>query len=206
MCLLGQANCSQICDSYSNGTYACRCQQNFVLQSDGKSCNASTSCSANSICSYLCAVDQLGSEQCSCPDTTGWVLASDGKSCLLVDMCTTSTPCVGSYRCTTQNKSPYFTCTCTNGYKLAPDGVTCLDRDGAWSDWSDWSACSATCSGGIQYRYRTCTNPTPARYGLDCTGDSNVTRACNSLQCPGMYVCTFMQRLLDEFHFDPHLQ
>jgi hypothetical protein len=42
--------------------------------------------------------------------------------------------------------------------------------NGGWADWASWSACPVTCGRGLQYRYRTCTNPTPNYGGFGCTG------------------------------------
>src|SRR3989344_3744687 len=56
--------------------------------------------------------------------------------------------------------------------------------DGGWSAWSAWGSCSASCGGGIQYRYRTCTNPVPAYGGADCVGPSSESQACNTQECP----------------------
>ena len=47
--------------------------------------------------------------------------------------------------------------------------------------WSTWGVCSKTCDTGTQTR--TCTNPTPANGGADCSGES--VRDCNTQQCPG---------------------
>lgn len=47
--------------------------------------------------------------------------------------------------------------------------------------WTAWGACSVTCGGGTQSR--TCTNPSPANGGADCTGSS--TQNCNTQACPG---------------------
>src|SRR3989344_136275 len=46
--------------------------------------------------------------------------------------------------------------------------------------WSDWSACSKACGGGTQTR--TCTNPTPANGGAQCSGSSSQT--CDTQTCP----------------------
>ncbi len=62
--------------------------------------------------------------------------------------------------------------------------------------WSDWSACSVECGGGTQTR--TCTNPTPANGGADCSelDGGNSSRSCNTQACltggsyPGGYVAT----------------
>jgi len=47
--------------------------------------------------------------------------------------------------------------------------------------WSGWGACSKTCGGGIQYR--TCTNPTPANGGANCSGLNY--QSCNNQVCLG---------------------
>lgn len=61
--------------------------------------------------------------------------------------------------------------------------------DGSFGNWSEWSTCDATCGGGIQQRYRTCTNPSPSHGGRDCLtanlGPSMVTQSCNINECPG---------------------
>lgn len=50
--------------------------------------------------------------------------------------------------------------------------------------WSAWSACSVPCGSGVQTR--TCTNPTPAHGGHDCSGldGGNSTRPCVVGNCP----------------------
>lgn len=58
---------------------------------------------------------------------------------------------------------------------------------GGWSDWSEWEACSATCDIGIQQRHRTCSNPTPERFGDHCFGDTMSDRLCFPGACAGMY-------------------
>lgn len=48
--------------------------------------------------------------------------------------------------------------------------------------WSDWSACNTSCGGGIQTR--TCTNPSPANGGAQCSGSAS--QSCNiDITCPG---------------------
>ena len=48
--------------------------------------------------------------------------------------------------------------------------------------WSDWSACNTSCGGGIQTR--TCTNPSPANGGAQCSGSAS--QSCNTdITCPG---------------------
>lgn len=68
--------------------------------------------------------------------------------------------------------------------------------NGNYTAWSAWEECSATCGGGIQQRVRTCTYPSPANGGKDCTalGPAVETKDCNSQPCPseysGLYMCS----------------
>ncbi|XP_033763937.1 uncharacterized protein LOC117345096 [Pecten maximus] len=84
--------------------------------------------------------------------------------------------------------------TCENGATCIDWGVTyrclcepeyygwlCQNIDGNYTSWTDWSDCSTSCyAQGIQYRNRTCTNPTPLGIGLDCTryGEPAQTQNC----------------------------
>ena len=47
--------------------------------------------------------------------------------------------------------------------------------------WTSWTNCSKSCGSGSQTR--TCTNPTPANGGSDCSGSSS--QPCNTQACPG---------------------
>ena len=64
----------------------------------------------------------------------------------------------------------HYTCTITNTYNP-------ITINGGWSD---WGTCSLTCGGGTQTR--TCTNPTPANGGTNCTGSTS--QECNTQACP----------------------
>ena len=48
--------------------------------------------------------------------------------------------------------------------------------------WSAWGTCSATCGGGTQAR--TCSSPTPANGGSDCSLLGPSTQTCNNQACP----------------------
>ncbi|XP_052259949.1 coadhesin-like [Dreissena polymorpha] len=56
--------------------------------------------------------------------------------------------------------------------------------DGVWSSWSPWSQCDVTCEDGHIYRTKTCTNPSPAFGGLNCSGASLETSTCKLAPCP----------------------
>ena len=59
--------------------------------------------------------------------------------------------------------------------------------DGSWSDWGAWYPCSVTCGGGIQIRFRTCTNPPPSHGGRYCVGPNSDIRTCGTQRCPCKY-------------------
>ncbi|KAK3699418.1 hypothetical protein QZH41_018585, partial [Actinostola sp. cb2023] len=90
--------------------------------------------------------------------------------------------------------------TCSSHMAPPMDGTRCGDRkwcikaeclddgspiiNGGWSAWSDYSACSYSCDGGVQYKSRTCTNPTPKNGGADCIGQTkDHWRICNAEAC-----------------------
>ncbi|XP_057298019.1 SCO-spondin-like isoform X2 [Hydractinia symbiolongicarpus] len=56
--------------------------------------------------------------------------------------------------------------------------------DGGLTAWSSYSACSKVCGDGTMKRTRTCTNPTPAHGGKDCTGSLVDEQACKLKECP----------------------
>ena len=60
-----------------------------------------------------------------------------------------------------------------------------LIADGNFTTWGPWGPCSASCAGGVQTRFRSCTNPPPINNGADCQGSRNDTQLCNIHLCPG---------------------
>ena len=65
--------------------------------------------------------------------------------------------------------------------------VVVVPVDGGWSDYGDWSECSKSCGGGERTRSRTCTNPSPADGGAECTGESEEKEACGNDPCAGVF-------------------
>ena len=55
--------------------------------------------------------------------------------------------------------------------------------DGGWSVWTSWSTCTKLCGGGLKWKNRTCTNPTPLHGGQDCAGDTSAVEDCNTHSC-----------------------
>ena len=60
--------------------------------------------------------------------------------------------------------------------------------NGGWSGYGSWGSCSKSCGGGIQSRSRSCTKPSPANGGKDCSGSDTETQICNRDACPGKII------------------
>lgn len=50
------------------------------------------------------------------------------------------------------------------------------------SEWEEWSECTATCGGGVTYRYRQITTP-PSESGLACERPLGLVQPCNEQNC-----------------------
>ena len=67
--------------------------------------------------------------------------------------------------------------------------------DGNWSPWSTFetpcfnkrSGELVDCGGGVQYRYRSCSNPHPRAGGKTCKGENFDEYPCNLNNCPCKY-------------------
>ncbi|CAB3979049.1 A disintegrin and metallo ase with thrombospondin motifs 6-like [Paramuricea clavata] len=68
---------------------------------------------------------------------------------------------------------------CVEKYTEGPDAI-----DGGWSNWSqDYTECTRSCSGGVQYRTRQCSNPLPTNGGKFCEGEHREYKLCNTKKC-----------------------
>ncbi|XP_062577895.1 SCO-spondin-like [Saccostrea cucullata] len=56
--------------------------------------------------------------------------------------------------------------------------------DGSWAVWGDWTSCTISCGGGSQYRFRSCSNPSPSGGGRDCVGSLHDVQSCSQTPCP----------------------
>uniref|UniRef100_A0A669EIK9 Peptidase M12B domain-containing protein n=1 Tax=Oreochromis niloticus TaxID=8128 RepID=A0A669EIK9_ORENI len=59
--------------------------------------------------------------------------------------------------------------------------------DGNWGAWSEFGQCSRTCGGGVQFRTRSCNNPTPHNGGRKCVGEDSQFQMCNTNECEDIY-------------------
>ena len=57
-------------------------------------------------------------------------------------------------------------------------------RNGAYTSWSSFGQCSKACGGGVQIRFRSCTNPAPENGGFPCFGPDRDFSSCNVQGCP----------------------
>ena len=60
--------------------------------------------------------------------------------------------------------------------------------DGGWSAWNEWQACSKTCGTGVQFRYRSCTEPRSV-IELDLmyiviSAQVDISKCCIWIWCP----------------------
>ena len=64
--------------------------------------------------------------------------------------------------------------------------------NGGYTAWTGFGACSANCGEGTYTRTRSCTNPSPAFGGDDCTslGPDTETVSCKVKECPSK-LCIF---------------
>ena len=59
----------------------------------------------------------------------------------------------------------------------------CSIRNAWWNNWGWWTSCSRSCWGWIQYRYRSCTNPTASCGWSSCSWSSSQWQYCNTHTC-----------------------
>ncbi|XP_063445239.1 serine-rich adhesin for platelets-like isoform X4 [Mytilus trossulus] len=157
------------CNSSKCGTYAenpCDNMENPPCVSDGVV--------------HTCLLKTDGNFTCVCQK--GYT--NEGVYCIDIDECSANNyTCDVTYGVCNNTVGSYI-CSCSDGFVLGP-GNTCTDRDGKWSDWESWSACTFTCGAGLQTRTRTCSSPSQAGFGDNCTlGHSLGTQTCNNVLCP----------------------
>lgn len=79
------------------------------------------------------------------------------------------------------NPPPFLGGQTCNGLGYAVDSctVSACAVDGGWADWMGWSTCSESTVNGMQFRYRSCTNPGPSHGGMNCNGSSMEMTNCS---------------------------
>ncbi|XP_068710256.1 SCO-spondin-like [Montipora foliosa] len=69
------------------------------------------------------------------------------------------------------------------GKEMKPCTLASCPVHGEWSAWSQWSECDKSCSSGVKFRTRTCSNPFPSSGGTLCTGNSTELEMCQQKPC-----------------------
>ncbi|XP_078667257.1 uncharacterized protein LOC144909081 [Branchiostoma floridae x Branchiostoma belcheri] len=107
-----------------NGSFACRCDEFTVLDSDGLGCSDLDECQSPTLntCDQVCVNSDPGF-RCTCQD--GFILAQDGFTCLANSTCPEDHPC--SHACTLVNDTAV--CACPTGMRMGPGGRRCEDID-----------------------------------------------------------------------------
>jgi len=182
--------------SYFNGTCVVACTGSQTRQSDG-SCQTPVNGGWSAYGSWY---DKTA---CTVSCGGGTKTQEEDRSCTNPSPAYGGASCVGSTSSTQSVACNTQTCVCSNGATNYPSCTTCLTGyslingscsptpiNGGWSAWASWynvGSCSELCGGGIQQQEedRTCTNPTPANGGTNCSGAASSTSsiACNTQAC-----------------------
>uniref|UniRef100_A0A8C9ZM94 Signal peptide, CUB and EGF-like domain-containing protein 2 n=1 Tax=Sander lucioperca TaxID=283035 RepID=A0A8C9ZM94_SANLU len=185
-CNHGNGGCQHTCEDTENGPI-CRCHARYTLQSDKRSCIATTESADHNVTSFTevdkrvkrrllmetCAVNNGGCD-CTCKDTStgvrcscpvGFTLQPDGKTCKDIDECELRN---GGCEHFCRNTIGSFECNCRRGFKLLTDERSCQDIDECFFE----RTCDHTCvnsPGGFQCLC----NKGYTMYGLAHCGDIN---------------------------------
>ncbi|XP_072535448.1 matrilin-2-like, partial [Salminus brasiliensis] len=118
-CLVVDHQCEHMCVS-TRVSYVCRCRKGFILQPDGKSCQAEDICATvDHGCHHMC-VNLGGSYKCHC--RPGFELEEDEKTCHRIDFCD-----LGDHGCEHDcvNTPDSYICRCKKGFVLNMDSKSC---------------------------------------------------------------------------------
>uniref|UniRef100_A0A669B702 ADAM metallopeptidase with thrombospondin type 1 motif, 2 n=1 Tax=Oreochromis niloticus TaxID=8128 RepID=A0A669B702_ORENI len=88
--------------------------------------------------------------------------------------------------CKTKKGPPIDGTMCGEGKVFIHCFIT-IKPDGNWGAWSEFGQCSRTCGGGVQFRTRSCNNPTPHNGGRKCVGEDSQFQMCNTNECEDIY-------------------
>ncbi|CAL8286984.1 unnamed protein product [Merluccius merluccius] len=122
MCAVMDHQCQHTCVS-SPASYRCTCRPGYMLNADGKTCEAAFCAVTDHGCAHICA-DLAEGYECRC--RPGFQLNADLRTCSRIDYCD-----LGLHGCEHDcvNTPESFVCRCTAGYALNPDRKTCSKVD-----------------------------------------------------------------------------
>ncbi|XP_031574160.1 mucin-like protein isoform X5 [Actinia tenebrosa] len=139
--------CSQICTN-TPGSFACNCNQGYVLNADGRTCDDVNECDPASDCMQGC-VNTPGSYRCTC-DKYFTVDSTNPKKCIMESPCKE-----GNHQCQhicyVSNGTNH--CTCQPGYELQHDNKSCSDIDECTTG---KNRCNQDCRNTIGWYYCEC--------------------------------------------------
>ncbi|MDD2916305.1 MAG: hypothetical protein PHH70_00470 [Candidatus Gracilibacteria bacterium] len=150
----------------SGGTY-----QSFFNTMFGTSCGANKG---------IVKFGSDGAPVCAIMPLDGMCGSSNGQSYYTAP---TTGLCIKGTQSGVSGSGPWsWTCSGMDGGGSVSCGAN-KKVDGGWTAWSGFSSCSASCGGGTQSSTRSCTNPSPANGGSDCSGISSQNQSCNTQAC-----------------------
>ncbi|XP_078578181.1 uncharacterized protein LOC144863095 [Branchiostoma floridae x Branchiostoma japonicum] len=149
-----------------NGTFACRCDEYNVLDSDGLGCSDLNECLSPILntCDQVC-VNMEPDFRCACQE--GFILAQDGFTCLANNSCPEDHPC--SHACTLVNGSAV--CACPSGMRMGLGGRRCEDINEC-QEYPEICSGDSVCENSVGGFRCTCPSGEPSLDGLSCGGTS----------------------------------
>lgn len=170
-------SCSKTPTSTSCST-ACDCPGTYDVCSRGVCVSRSaTTCTTGDVARGDASCQQY------CTSTNNWNCSATLSACG-----TTNVNCVGSWSSCVGGIKTYTVTTPKQGSGTSCPNVTgdtqscstCTPVNGGWTGWGPYSACT----GGMKYRYRTCSNPAASCGGAPCSGSTMDT----PVGCGGCFV------------------
>uniref|UniRef100_A0A671W6W6 Fibrillin-1 n=1 Tax=Sparus aurata TaxID=8175 RepID=A0A671W6W6_SPAAU len=154
------------------GSFRCRCDNGYALDSDERNCTDIDECRISpDLCGQGRCVNTPGDFECECFEgyESGFMMM---KNCMDIDECERNPLLCRGGECA--NTEGSFQCICPEGHEIAPDGSACLDINEC--DLSDRLCRNGQCVNMI------------GRY--QCTCDTGYKSTENRLECVDIDECT----------------
>ncbi|XP_037650240.1 fibrillin-1 [Sebastes umbrosus] len=154
------------------GSFRCRCDNGYALDSDERNCTDIDECRISpDLCGQGRCINTAGDFECECFEgyESGFMMM---KNCMDVDECERNPLLCRGGECV--NTEGSFQCLCPDGHEIAPDGSACLDINEC--DLSDRLCRNGQCVNMI------------GRYQCSC--DQGYKSTENRLECVDIDECT----------------
>ncbi|XP_073320826.1 fibrillin-1 isoform X2 [Pagrus major] len=154
------------------GSFRCRCDNGYALDSDERNCTDIDECRISpDLCGQGRCINTPGDFECECFEgyESGFMMM---KNCMDIDECERNPLLCRGGECV--NNEGSFQCVCPDGHEIAPDGSACLDINEC--DLSDRLCRNGQCVNMI------------GRY--QCTCDTGYKSTENRLECVDIDECT----------------